>query len=98
MTDNTVLVIGGWNTSGNSNEVWKSLDGGSTWSLVTNNAWSLGMLFLMAALSIPLTLILLTDESLNELLRVSHLSLDEPDFLASALHHRSSKKSLFGDY
>jgi hypothetical protein len=48
LSDNTILVMGGvsaYTTNAYSNDVWKSVDGGSTWNLVTNTAWSLGVLF-----------------------------------------------------
>ncbi len=43
LPDSSVLIMGG-RTSGTSysNEVWKTVDGGSTWSLVTSSAWSKG--------------------------------------------------------
>ena len=40
---NTVLVMGGCGNGGDFNEVWRSdHNEGSTWSLVTENAWSTG--------------------------------------------------------
>ncbi len=39
----TVLVMGGETSEGFSNEVWKSVTGGVTWTLVTANAWSTGV-------------------------------------------------------
>jgi len=39
LTDGSMLVMGGALTSGvYLNDVWKSVDGGTTWTLVTANA------------------------------------------------------------
>ncbi len=43
LADGSVLVIGGETRSGSSvgysNEVFKSIDGGANWALLTNSAW-----------------------------------------------------------
>ncbi len=47
LPDGSVLVMGGATSSGVSNEVFKSIDGGRTWRLLTDTAWgtSGGMYF-----------------------------------------------------
>jgi hypothetical protein len=42
LQDGAILVMGGYGNGGHSNEVWKSVDEGSSWSLVTSKAWSGG--------------------------------------------------------
>ncbi len=43
LSDGSVLVLGGYtNSNVESNEVWKSNDGGVSWTLLTNNAWGTG--------------------------------------------------------
>ncbi len=41
LADGSVLVLAGYTTSGisYSNEVFKSIDGGANWALLTNSAW-----------------------------------------------------------
>ncbi len=39
LPDGSVLVMGGITSSGKSNEVFKSTDGGRNWALLTNTAW-----------------------------------------------------------
>ncbi len=39
LPDGSVLVMGGTTSSGKSNEVFQSTDGGRTWRLLTDTAW-----------------------------------------------------------
>jgi hypothetical protein len=43
LPDGSVLVMGGEGSGFvKSNEVWKSIDGGLTWTLLTSTAWGTG--------------------------------------------------------
>jgi hypothetical protein len=38
LSDGSVLVMGGVGSSGAKNDVWKTVDGGASWTLVTSSA------------------------------------------------------------
>ena len=41
MPDGSILLIGGWGSSGSLNDVWRSMDNGATWALMNASAgWS----------------------------------------------------------
>ena len=42
LSDGTILVMGGNTAGGTSNEIWKSINAGVTWTLATDQAWSQG--------------------------------------------------------
>ena len=39
LSDGSVLVMGGEVEGGRKNDVWKIVDGGASWILVTSSAW-----------------------------------------------------------
>ncbi len=70
LDDGSILIMGGYPSF---NDVWRSGDGGLTWSLLTNAAWSKGQsLFLFLSLSAHRKLML--TNSILVLRKSSHFS------------------------
>ena len=55
LSDGSVLVMGGYdNVSGGKNDVWKTVDGGASWILVTSRAGWSGKKIIPLSNSLPL--------------------------------------------
>ncbi len=73
LSDGSVLVMGGYDRS-LTNDVWKTVDGGSIWMLVTSSAGWTGKNILHLSNSLPLLPSLLEDSRLPHSFIVSHVS------------------------
>ena len=56
LSDGSVLVMGGSDVSGRRNDVWKTVNGGSSWILVTSSAAWTGREILHLSNSLPIPL------------------------------------------
>ena len=55
LSDGSVLVMGGYDSSGGyKNDVWKTVDGGASWILVTSSAGWTGKKILHLRNSLPI--------------------------------------------
>ena len=55
LSDGSVLVMGGWDGSGGyKNDVWKTVDGGAIWILVTSSAGWTGKKIIHLSNSLPI--------------------------------------------
>ena len=53
LSDGSVLVMGGWD-GGYKNDVWKTVDGGASWILVTSSAGWTGKKIIHISNSVPI--------------------------------------------
>ena len=54
LSDGSVLVMGGEDRYGKKNDVWKTVDGGASWILVTSSAGWIGKKILHLSNSLPI--------------------------------------------
>ena len=54
LSDGSVLVMGGYASGSNMNDVWKTVDGGASWILVTSSAPWTGKKIIHLSNSLPI--------------------------------------------
>ena len=54
LSDGSVLVMGGYGVSDRKNDVWKTVNGGASWILVTSSAGWTGKKILYLSNSLPI--------------------------------------------